>query len=311
MPIEFDDQRVDVSNVDDRRGGGGGGGGLGGGLAIGGGTGIVGIIVFILFQLLGGGSGGATLPVTVDTAPQAQSGGSAETSQQLSDRCNTAGALNKYTDCRLIKSFTVADSVWKAEFARRGVAYNTPKIAFFTTQTQTGCGPASAEVGPFYCPADQEIYFELGFLDQLQQEFGATGDFAQAYIVAHEFGHHLQSLLGIEPKVRAAQQRRPSAQNQYSVALELQADCFAGAWANLANKQADNGIHLTQDNIAEAQNAAASVGDNRIQAKVQGRVTPESFTHGTDVQRKQWFTTGEESGNIDSCDTFTYYHLTA
>jgi uncharacterized protein len=302
VPIEFDDQRVDVSNVDDRRGGGGGGM-----------TGIIGIIVFILFQLLGGGgSGGGNLPIVpVDTAPQAQAGGAVESSQQLSDRCNASGALTKYTDCRLIKSFTVADTVWKDEFARRGVAYNSPKIAFFTSRTQTGCGPASAEVGPFYCPADQEIYFELGFLDQLQQQFGAQGDFAQAYIVAHEFGHHMQSLLGIEPKVRAAQERRPSAANQYSVALELQADCFAGAWSTLADKSTTNGIHLTQQNIAEAQNAAGAVGDDRIQAKVQGRVTPESFTHGTAAQRLQWFNTGNASGSLDSCDTFKYYNLSA
>jgi hypothetical protein len=185
----------------------------------------------------------------------------------------------------------------------------TPRLAFFSSQTQTGCGPASADVGPFYCPADQEIYFELGFLDVLQQKFGATGDFAQAYIVAHEFGHHLQTLLGIEPRVRQAQERRSSAANQYSVALELQADCFAGAWSKLADQSTTNGIALTQDNIAEALNAAGAVGDDRIQAKVQGRVSPESFTHGTAAQRQQWFGIGYKSGNIDSCNTFTAFKL--
>ncbi len=182
--------------------------------------------------------------------------------------------------------------------------YDRPRFAFFTGQTQTGCGAARAQVGPFYCPPDQEIYFELGFLEQLQQQFGAQGEFAQAYIVAHEFGHHLQTLLGTEPKVRAAQQRDPGNANAYSIALELQADCYAGVWANLADKRSENGINLTEDNIAEAVNAAQAVGDDRIQQKVQGRVDPESWTHGSAEQRRQWFLTGYRSGDIDSCNTF-------
>ncbi|MGZ4649835.1 MAG: KPN_02809 family neutral zinc metallopeptidase, partial [Kineosporiaceae bacterium] len=169
----------------------------------------------------------------------------------------------------------------------------------------TGCGRASAQTGPFYCPADQELYFDLGFLQQLQDQFGAQGEFAQAYIVAHEFGHHLQTLLGTEPKVRAAQQRNPSLANRYSVALELQADCYAGVWANLADASRQNGINLTADNIREAQNAAAAVGDDRIQQETQGRVNPEAFTHGTAQQRKDWFTKGYRTGDIDQCDTFS------
>jgi hypothetical protein len=191
--------------------------------------------------------------------------------------------------------------VWKAEFARRGLTYRTPRFAFFSQATDTGCGPASAEVGPFYCPGDQEIYIDLGFLDQLQNQFGAQGQFAQAYIVAHEYGHHLQTMLGTEPKVRAAQQRDPSRANQYSIGLELQADCYAGVWATLADRSSSNGIALTQDSIAEAVNAAQAVGDDRIQAKVQGRVNPESWTHGSAAQRKQWFLTGYRSATIDAC----------
>jgi hypothetical protein len=158
-------------------------------------------------------------------------------------------------------------------------------------------------VGPFYCPADEEIYLDLTFLDQLQTQFGATGTFAQAYILAHEYGHHLQTLLGTEPRVRAAQQKHPDQENEYSVALELQADCYAGVWATLADKEA-NGIKLDQSDIAEAQNAAGAVGDDRIQQKTQGRVDPESWTHGSAAQRQQWFTTGFSSGNLDSCNTF-------
>jgi predicted metalloprotease len=307
VPIEFDDQSVDVGNVDDRRGGGGGGIGRGGGIAIGGGAGIVGLVIYLLVTLLGGNTSQLQLPSSGAAAGGADgsgSGVSGETTAQLKARCNSAGALEKYTDCRLIKSFNVADTVWKAEFARRGVGYTSPRFAFFTSQTDTGCGPASADVGPFYCPPDQEIYLELGFLEQLQTQFGAQGQFAQAYIVAHEFGHHLQTLLGTEPKVRAAQQRNPSQANKYSIALELQADCYAGAWSYLADKASTNGIKLTPANIDEAVNAAQAVGDDRIQQKVQGRVNPESWTHGSAAQRKQWFLTGAQSGDIDSCNTF-------
>jgi predicted metalloprotease len=297
VPIEFDDNRVDVGGVDDRRGGGIGLGG--GGLAVGGGAGIVGLVIYLLMNVLGGGGG---LPL--DTGTGADSSGQHESSEELQQRCNSEGALDKYTDCRLIKVYDVADATWKDEFARRGIDYSSPRIAFFTQATQTGCGAASADVGPFYCPADQEIYFELGFLDQLQQQFGAQGEFAQAYIAAHEFGHHLQTLLGTERQVRAQQQRDPDNANQYSVGLELQADCYAGVWSKLADQRAQGGITLTQDNIAEAVRAAEAVGDDRIQQKTQGRVDPESWTHGSAEQRKDWFLKGAQSGNIDSCNTF-------
>ena len=296
--IEFDDQRVDVSGVDDRRGRG-----VGGGVAIGGGAGVVGIIIYLVITLLGGDPSQLPLPSTQD-AGQAPGQVQGETLDQLKARCNTDGALDTYTDCRLIKVVSVANDVWSAEFQRRGLSFNTPRLAFFSGQTQTGCGGATAQVGPFYCPPDQEIYFDLDFLDQLQTQFGAQGTFAQGYIAAHEYGHHLQTLLGTEPKVRAAQQRDPGNQNAYSVALELQADCYAGVWANLADKSAQNGIKLSEDNIAEAVNAAQAVGDDRIQAKVQGRVDPESWTHGSAEQRRTWFLTGYRSGDMDSCNTF-------
>jgi predicted metalloprotease len=300
--IEFDNDRVDVGGVDDRRGGGGSGLG-GGGLALGGGgLGIVGVIIYVAIQLLGGGGG------TSSSLPQLGSGsanstGQQESSQELQDRCNTDGALDQYTDCRLIKVYDIADNTWKDEFSRRGLTFHTPQLAFFDGATNTGCGQASSDVGPFYCPADEEIYLDLSFLDQLQTQYGATGEFAQAYIVAHEYGHHLQNLLGTEPKVRAAQ-KKTGKDNAYSVALELQADCYAGAWSTLADKQS-NGIDLTQANIAEAQKAASAVGDDRIEQKAGVKVNPESWTHGSAAQRKQWFTTGYTSGNIDSCNTFS------
>lgn len=299
MPIEFDDKRVDVGGVDDRRGRGGAG------IAIGGGAGVVGVIVALLFSLLGGGGGELGLPPGLEAGLGGADGaGAAESAQELRERCNADGALERYTDCRLIKVYNVADDVWSEEFARRGQAYQPPRLAFFSQATTTACGRASASVGPFYCPGDQEIYFELGFLDQLQRQFGAEGEFAQAYIAAHEFGHHLQTLLGIEKQVRSAQQRDPDRANAYSIAMELQADCFAGVWAKLADDRGEGGIALTRENVVEAVRAAEAVGDDRIQQKMQGRVSPESWTHGSAQQRHEWFLVGYESGDLDQCDTF-------
>jgi uncharacterized protein len=299
--IEFDDDRVDVGGVDDRRGGGGG---LGGGLIpIGGGAGVVGVVIYLIVQFLGGGggTGGAGIPGL--DAGTANSTGQQESTEQLQARCNEQGALDKYTDCRLIKVYDIADNAWSEEFQRRGLKYHAPKLAFFSGQASTACGAASADVGPFYCPGDEEIYLDLDFLDQLQTQFGAQGEFAQAYILAHEYGHHLQTLLGTEPKVRQAQQQNPGQEGALSVALELQADCYAGVWSTLADKQ-QSGINLTQENVAEAQNAASAVGDDRIQQKAGQRVNPESFTHGSAAQRKQWFTTGYQSGDLKACNTF-------
>jgi len=289
--IEFDDSRVDVRGLDDRRGIGGGG------IAIGGGAGIVGLILVVLFNLLGGQGG---LPLSPGDGGTSQG----ESTREIEQRCNTPGAVNQYTDCRLIKVYDIADDVWRDEFARRGVPYESPRLAFFQQGVQTGCGQASSQVGPFYCPPDEEIYIDLGFLEQLQEEFGAEGAFAQAYILAHEFGHHLQTLLGTERRVRAGQQQNPDLTNQYSIALELQADCYAGVWATLADRRSENGIRLTQENIAEAVNAAQAVGDDRIQAKTQGRIDPESWTHGSAQQRRDWFLTGFQSASLDGCNTF-------
>ena len=275
----------------------------GGGLAIGGGTGVVGIIIFILFQVLGGG-GGSTSGLPQLDSGSANSTGQQETSEELKARCNTGDdALKQYTDCRMIKIYDIADNAWADEFKRRGIEYNPPKLAFFSGGTNTACGQASSDIGPFYCPGDQEIYLDLDFLEQLQSQLGANGTFAQAYIEAHEYGHHLQTLLGTERQVRAAQEQRPDDANKYSVAMELQADCYAGVWTKLADQQG-SGINLTTSNIAEAQNAASAVGDDRIQKKAQGRVDQESWTHGSAADRKKWFTTGADTGNIDQCDTF-------
>jgi predicted metalloprotease len=171
---------------------------------------------------------------------------------------------------------------------------------FFSQATNTGCGQASAQTGPFYCPIDGLVYFDLEFLAALQQQLGAEGDLAAQYIVAHEYGHHVQNVLGINAQVHQAQQQNPSQADRYSVALELQADCLAGVWAHDANAR---GL-LAEGELAEAINAAEAVGDDRIQQQTQGRIDPESWTHGSSEQRQTWFRRGYESGSANSCDTF-------
>jgi uncharacterized protein len=292
--VTFSDQNVDVGGLDDRRG-------RGGGLALGGGgVGIVGLLIYLLVNVVGGGGGDPSQ--LVPQGGQVQGQGTGETTEQLSQRCNSDGALDKYDDCYLIKVYNEINETWDADFSRRGATYEKPRLGFFEQGVQTGCGNASSEVGPFYCPPDQEIYIDIGFLKQLQDQFGAQGRFAEAYIIAHEAGHHLQTLLGTEAKMRRLQQQDPSQQNELSVALELQADCFAGAWSKLSDERGN--VSVSESQLGEAQNAAAAVGDDRIQQKTQGRVDPESFTHGTAAQRKQWFTAGYSGGDINACDTF-------
>ena len=294
--IKFDDQSVDTSGVSDQRGRG-----IGGPVAIGGGgLGIVGLIVFLLINVLGGGSGiDTTQLVPQDGNVQGQGAGEGD----LKARCNTAGAIDKYDDCYLVKVYNEINEVWTDEFARAGDKYTKPGLTFFTQAVNTGCGQASSQVGPFYCPPDQMIYIDIGFLQQLQQQFGAQGRYAQAYILAHEAGHHLQTLFGTERKVRAAQQAQPNKQNQLSVAMELQADCYAGVWSKLADDAGN--VSIGDAEVQQAQDAAAAVGDDRIQQQTQGRVDKESWTHGSAAQRKQWFTTGRTTGDVNACNTFT------
>jgi predicted metalloprotease len=179
--------------------------------------------------------------------------------------------------------------------------YRHAKLVLFRDQTNSPCGQAGTATGPFYCPGDEKVYLDLGFFDELRNRFGASGEFAQAYVIAHEIGHHVQKILGIERTVRAEQQRNPGAANQLSVLLELQADCLAGVWGNSTEQR----NLIDQSDIASAINAAAAVGDDRLQKQATGRVMPDKFTHGTSAQRTQWFKTGLTSGSIKSCNTFS------
>ena len=295
--MRFDeDSQLDTSQVQDTRGRGGFP--RSGGVAIGGGAGILGLIVFVLLQLLGGGGTTSALP-GIDQVQGADT--------NLREECQTGADANTKQDCRVVAVVNSVQGFWAAEFQRRGAQYQPAPTRLFTGVTQTGCGTASSEVGPFYCPRDGTVYIDLGFYEELQTKFGAQGGpFAQAYVLAHEYGHHVQDLTGTMERVGNS---RSGAQSG-AVRLELQADCYAGLWANHATTEPgpDGGDPLveriTEEDIADGLNAAAAIGDDRIQERFQGRVNPESWTHGSSAQRQKWFETGYRTGDLDQCNTF-------
>ena len=194
-----------------------------------------------------------------------------------------------------------AQNTWKEILPQTGRQYHDAKLVLFRDAVNSGCGFAESATGPFYCPTDEKVYIDLGFYDDLKNRFGASGDFAQAYVLAHEIGHHVQHLMGIDSKVRQAQRANPLAANELSVRLELQADCLAGIWGHSTQQR----NILEQGDLEKALNAAAAIGDDRIQRMSTGGVSPESFTHGSSEQRKDWFQKGFQSGDVSSCDTFT------
>ena len=292
-----DDSQLDTSQVQDTRGRGGFP--RSGGVAIGGGAGILGVVVFILLQLLGGGTSSGVLP-GIDQVQGSDS--------NLKEECKTGADANAKQDCRVVAVVNSVQEFWAAEFQRRNAQYQLAPTQLFSGATQTGCGTASADVGPFYCPPDRTVYIDLSFYQELQTKFGAKGGpFAQAYVLAHEYGHHVQDLAGTMDKVGGS---RSGAQSG-SVRLELQADCYAGLWANHATTEPgpDGGNPLveriTDEDIADGLNAAAAIGDDTLQEKFQGQINPDSFTHGTSAQRQKWFETGYRTGDLAQCDTFS------
>ena len=285
------DGQEESSNVEDVRGMGGGGGGFGfggRGLSIGGI--VIAVIVGWIFginplQLLGmmdGPDGGTTVQQQGPApAPPKEDAGARFVSQVLRS----------------------TEQVWTDVFRESGRTYQAPKLVLFSGSWPTACGQGQAAMGPFYCPEDRKVYIDLSFYRVLEQKLGAPGQFAQAYVVAHEVGHHIQNQLGIMEKVDAMRSRGDRAQaNALSVRVELQADCFAGVWA--ARSQKENGWRLDPGDIEAALNAAAQIGDDTLQRRTQGTVVPESFTHGTSAQRVNWFKRGVEGGSIDRCNTF-------
>jgi predicted metalloprotease len=290
--------RLDNSQVENRRGRGGGGlggGGLpmgGGGLKVGGGVGglIVLIVILVVQTQLGGGSGSST---SADGPSLTQ--------------CTAGTNANKEQDCALVGDVNAIQSFWATELPKQsGVRYAPANAAVFTGGTDTGCGSASADMGPFYCPVDKHVYLDTSFFrDMLQGQLGAKGGrFSWAYVLAHEYGHHVQDLLGTMGKV-SSQQGATSG----SVRLELQADCFAGIWTKHATTAPDADgrpliLDLTRDDISRALDAAAAVGDDRIQRQSSGGVDPDSWTHGSAAERMRWFSTGMSKGTLQACDTF-------
>ena len=274
-------------NIEDRRGVRLSGKAKGGGL---------GLLVLVLVGLFFG----------IDPATILQLGGTMNTPSMQESSYTPSEAENELAD---FVSVVLADTedTWGALFSQAGGRYEEPTLVLFTGAVESACGFAQAAMGPFYCPADRKVYIDLSFYSDLKTKMGAPGDFAQAYVVAHEVGHHVQNLLGLSGKVHSMRQRLSQADyNKLSVRLELQADCFAGLWAN----HADRTRHiLEQGDVEEALNAASMIGDDRLQQQSRGYVTPDSFTHGSSEQRVRWFRTGLESGSIQACDTFSAVDL--
>jgi predicted metalloprotease len=267
------------------------------------GIGGIGTIVLILGALYFGidptvflGTGGMAPPAPMETQVPPRTG-----SPSLG-----SGAEDELAD---FVSVVLADTedTWNALFAQLDARYQEPKLVLFSGSVRSACGFAQAAMGPFYCPADQKVYIDLSFYDDLRSQYGAPGDFAQAYVIAHEVGHHVQNLLGISDKVQSARQRVSETEgNELSVRLELQADCLSGVWANHAHRARDI---LEAGDVEEGLRAAAAIGDDRLQKQARGYVTPDSFTHGSSQQRVRWFRRGLEEGELSACDTFSAKRL--
>jgi predicted metalloprotease len=285
--------------VIDARGGGmspGGGLSMGRGVTIPGGLGLTGVIVFLVIQVLSGGSGSAG-SYGVDNpfgeAPQAPA----------ADGQGIPAAQDPERNLKQFSTYVFSSTLntWTKLFEDQGEPFERAKVVLYRDAVATGCGDASSAVGPFYCPADQRVYLDLSFYHDMANELGAPGDFAWAYVIAHEVGHHVQQQLGTSDEVSRTQRDNPGDAHALSVRLELQADCYAGVWAHSVFAAGK----LDEGDVSEATRASAAVGDDRLQRRATGRVDPDSFTHGSSEQRTSWFNRGRESGEPASCDTFS------
>jgi uncharacterized protein len=289
-------RRVRSRDVVDVRGAGGAGARLPGGLVrAGGGVGVVGLLIILALQFLGGGSS-SSFDVTDVFGPAVQAPG-AQSPQPIPPAEDPQRELKDFS----VYVFEDAQQTWSKTFARSSEPYDGAELVLYSGAVQTGgCGGATSAVGPFYCPADGRVYLDLSFYRDMEAQLGAPGDFAWAYVIAHEMGHHVQSQTGISSEVGRLSQQDPEDANELSVRQELQADCYAGVWASTVFAQGD----LEPGDLEEAFTASEAVGDDRLQRQATGRVDPDSFTHGTSEQRRRWFTAGYESGDPGACDTF-------
>jgi len=320
--MRLDNERPS-DNIEDRRGQGGGGFGFprggGGGMRVpmGGGRGIsMSTIIMLviayfaikfifgidLLDVLSGGGGG------LQPVPQQQEQGQTQIPQPGqtggSQQADVTGDAGKEFVSRVLGS---TERVWTEEFQKMGRQYPAPKLVLFSGFVQSACGTAQSAMGPFYCPRDNKVYIDLSFYQDMKNKLGAPGDFAQAYVIAHEVGHHLQNVFGIADKVMQRRMQLPEAEaNQLSVMMELQADCFAGVWARKAD---DSRNIIEEGDVEEGLNAASAIGDDRLQKRSQGYVVPESFTHGSSEQRVRWFKRGLDTGDLANCDTFSAQQL--
>ena len=305
------------SNIEDRRGEGGGfgGGGFGGGgfpIPMGGGggglfKGGIGLVAFVVIAMIMGADPGAILSDIAGggTSSYAPAPPSSSSASRTGTPAPAGDAETQFVS-RVLKS---TEDVWHDIFQGMGRQYRDPKLVLFRDATRTQCGVGQAAMGPFYCPADQRVYLDLGFFDELARRFRAPGQFPQAYVIAHEIGHHVQNQLGISAKVQQMQQSMSKRDaNALSVRVELQADCFAGVWANRADRQR-GGRMIDDKDVDQALAAATAIGDDALQRQSQGRVVPDSFTHGTSAQRSRWFRRGLDTGDPRQCDTFRAQQL--
>jgi predicted metalloprotease len=301
--VRFDERsELDTSQVEDLRGGGGGRG-VGGRVAVGGGAvSLVGLLLFLLLSALGGTQG-----VQLPTGLPGLSEGQSVDNTQIDQSCQYGRDANTRLDCEVVAVVNSINAYWTDAFARSGQTYRPTKTVFFNGAVNSACGSATSDVGPFYCPADQLVYIDLGFFTELERRFGAQGGtFARAYVLAHEYGHHVQNLLGTSDRVRAGTVGPTSG----SVRLELQADCYAGVWAkNASTTPGPSGRPLitgvTDADIRAAVDTAGRIGDDFIQEQLGGRrADPSQYTHGTSEQRQRWYLTGYRSGDPTSCNTF-------
>ena len=277
-----------TKDVIDVRGGGGRRPG-GAALPVGGGLGVVGVIIFLAITLLGGGGGsGFNIPAGFDTAARAPSGEPIPAGQ------DPDADLKDFS----VYVFNSAQSTWQRIFQQQGLQYEKAKVVLYSGAVDTACGSATSAVGPFYCPGDQYVYLDLSFYRDMERQLQAGGDFAWAYVIAHEVGHHIQQLVGTSDQVNELRRSDPDQANEASVRLELQADCYAGVWARNVFDQLDSG------DLEEAFRASEAVGDDRLQQQAGRRVDPDSFTHGSSAQRRAWFERGQARGEPADCDTF-------